>query len=102
MAWQVRYSVFRQRRVEGTGIGETVNISGAGVLFTSNHELRFGQPLELSISWPVRLDNKLALKLIARGRVVRMEPGRVAMQIEQYEFRPQSSNPIPFIGAGSA
>jgi hypothetical protein len=48
------------------------------------------------------LDNKLALKLIARGRVVRMEPGRAAMQIEQYEFRPQSSNPIPFNGAGSA
>jgi hypothetical protein len=91
MAWKVRYSVLRQRKAEDTEIGQTVNISSAGVLFTSDQGLRLGQLLELSVSWPVRLDNKAALKLIARGRVVRVEPCRVAMQIQQYKFRTHRS-----------
>jgi hypothetical protein len=43
--------------------------------------------LELSISWPVRLEDKHPLKLVARGRVVRLEPGCAAMRIEEYEFQ---------------
>ena len=32
---------------------------------------------------------------VARGRVVRFEEGRAAIEIQQYEFRTQSSNPGP-------
>jgi hypothetical protein len=49
-----------------------------------------GRRLELSISWPAQLNNKCALKLVARGRVVRFEQGRAAIEIQQYEFRTQS------------
>ena len=81
-----------KRRCHETGNGKTVNISSSGVLFTSDNELQPGERLELSISWPVRLDNKYPLRLVARGRVVRLEPGRVAMQIQQHEFHTQASS----------
>ena len=51
--------------------------------------------MELSISWPAQLDNKCALKLVARGRVVRFEQGRAAIEILQYEFRTQPSGGGP-------
>ena len=90
---EVRYRVLNKRSAEETGNGKTINISSAGVLFTTEHMLLPGRRLELSISWPAQLDNKCALKLVARGRVVRFDQGRAAIEIQQYEFRTQSSNP---------
>ena len=87
----MQYKVFNKRSSEETGDGRTINISSSGVLFTSQHMLLPGRRLELSISWPAQLDNKCALKLVARGRVVRFEDGRAAIEIQQYEFRTQSS-----------
>jgi hypothetical protein len=74
---------------EGTGTvdGETINISGSGVLFTSNRSLKLGRLIELAISWPVLLNHECPLKLVARGRVVRNDEGCGAIQIEHHEFR---------------
>lgn len=83
-----------KRSGEEMGDGRTINISSSGVLFTSEHILLPGRRLELSISWPAQLNNKVALKLVARGRVVRFEQGRAAIEIQQYEFRTQSVVPI--------
>jgi hypothetical protein len=60
-----------------------------------------GRRLELSISWPAQLNNKCALKLVARGRVVRFEDGRVAFEIQQYEFRTLSSQPAASAAVGA-
>ena len=90
---EVRYRVLNKRGGEEQGDGKTINISSAGVLFTSAHMLLPGRRLELSISWPAQLNNKCALKLVARGRVVRFEEGQAAIEIQQYEFRTQSSTP---------
>jgi hypothetical protein len=90
---EVRYRVLNKRSGEEIGDGRTINISSSGVLFTSAHLLLPGRRLELSISWPAQLDNKCALKLVARGRVIRSEEGCAAMEILQYEFRTQSSGP---------
>jgi len=87
---EVRYRVLSKRSGEEAGDGRTINISSSGVLFTSQHILLPGRRLELSISWPAQLNNKCALKLVARGRVVRFEHGRAAIEIQQYEFRTQS------------
>jgi hypothetical protein len=92
---EVRYKILSKRSGEETGDGKTVNISSSGVLFTANQVLLPGRRLELSISWPAQLNNKTALKLVARGRIVRFEDGRAAMEIQQYEFRTQSSQPSP-------
>ena len=80
-----------RRGGEETGVGKTVNISSSGVLFTSEQPLLPGRRLELSVSWPAQLDNKCPLKLVARGKIVRSEPGRVAIEIQQYEFRTAGS-----------
>ena len=69
------------------GTGTTINISSNGVLFATDQNLIPGKRLELSISWPAQLDNKCQLKLVARGRVARLEQGRAAIEIQQYEFR---------------
>ncbi|HLY17236.1 MAG TPA: PilZ domain-containing protein [Bryobacteraceae bacterium] len=89
---EVRYRVLSKRSGEDAGDGKTLNISSSGVLFTADHVLLPGRRLELAISWPAQLDNKCALKLVARGRIVRFEDGRAAMEIQQYEFRTQSSH----------
>jgi hypothetical protein len=94
---EVRYRVLNKRSGEEAGDGKTINISSAGVLFTTEHILLPGRRLELSISWPAQLDNKCALKLVARGRVIRFEQGRAAIEIQQYEFRTQSSNPAKLV-----
>jgi hypothetical protein len=62
-------------------------MSSAGILFTTDQIVLPGRRLEVSINWPAQLNNKCALKLVARGRVVRFEEGRAAMEIQQYEFR---------------
>jgi hypothetical protein len=90
---EVRYRVLNKRSSEETGDGKTINISSSGILFTSEHMLLPGRRMELAISWPAQLNNKTALKLVARGRVIRFEGGRAAIEIQQYEFRTQSSQP---------
>jgi PilZ domain-containing protein len=84
---EVRYQIINKRGSEEVGEGKTINMSSAGVLFTSQQLLVPGRRVELSISWPAQLNDKCALKLVARGRVVRFEEGRTAIEIQQYEFR---------------
>lgn len=87
----IRYRVLSKRGNHEEGMGKTVNISSTGVLFTTDQALTPGKRLEISISWPAQLDNKCHLKLVARGRVARLEEGRAAIEIQQYEFRTQGS-----------
>jgi hypothetical protein len=85
---ELKYRVINNKRgSEEAGDGKTLNMSSAGVLFTSEQMLVPGRRVELSISWPAQLNDKCALKLVARGRVVRFEEGRTAIEIQQYEFR---------------
>src|SRR6476620_2120107 len=88
---EVRYRILNKRNTIEEGAGKTINISSNGVLFTTDQILIPGKRLELSISWPAQLDNKCQLKLVARGRVARLEQGRAAIEIQQYEFRTQGS-----------
>jgi len=86
---EVRFKVLNKRGGEETGEGKTLNISSSGILFTSEQMLLPGRRLEVAINWPVQLNNKVSLKLVARA-VVRFEEGRAAIEIQQYEFRTQS------------
>lgn len=87
---EVRYKILSKKHEE-VGTGTTVNMSSNGVLFTTDQLLVPGRRLELNISWPAQLNSKIALKLVARGRIVRYEEGKAAMEIQQYEFRTQGS-----------
>lgn len=84
---EVKYKMLSKKSGGEEGTGKTINISSNGVLFTTDHNLVPGKRLELSISWPAQLDNKCQLKLVARGRIARLEQGRAAIEIQQYEFR---------------
>ena len=88
---EVRYTVLNRRAGEDPGEGRTLNMSSSGVLFTSSNMLLPGRRLEMQISWPAQLNNKVGLKLVAKGRVVRYEHGCAAIEIQQYEFRTQSA-----------
>jgi hypothetical protein len=84
---ELRYKVVSKRSGNESGAGHTLNMSSGGVLFTTQHMLIPGKKIELAISWPAQLDNHCALKLMARGRVVRADSGSAAVEIQQYEFR---------------
>lgn len=84
----VRFRVFSKRApLEGTGT--TISISGGELTFASDqaNALRQRQGIEVSVSWPVLLDNRLPLKLVVRGRVVSVEPGKAVISIRGHEFR---------------
>jgi hypothetical protein len=83
---EIRFRMTNKRN-ELVGTGRTVNMSSKGLLFLTEQRLLAGKRLEMAISWPAQLDHKCALKLIARGKVVRAEAGMAAVSIEQYEFR---------------
>lgn len=84
---EMRFKVLSKRHGHEQGNGMTINMSSGGVLFDTDQVLLPGKRVEMAISWPAQLDNKTALKLVARGRVVRFDQGRAAVEIQQYEFR---------------
>ncbi|HLG98708.1 MAG TPA: PilZ domain-containing protein [Bryobacteraceae bacterium] len=87
----VRFKVLSRKSADEIGSGRTINMSSNGVLFTTDQHLIPGRRLEISISWPAQLNSKVSLKLVARGRVVRSDEGKAAIEIHQYEFRTQST-----------
>lgn len=91
---EVHYRVLNKKDGEAEAIGRTLNISSSGVLFTTQHMLPPGRRLELAISWPAQLDNRCSLKLVARGRVVRYEGDRAALEILQHEFRTKAARSV--------
>ena len=99
---EVRYRVMNKRGADEAGDGKTLNISSSGVLFSTDQMLLPGRRLEVFINWPAQLNAKCALKLVARGRVVRFEQGRVAIEIQQYEFRTASLGAAAAVPAGPA
>jgi hypothetical protein len=88
---EMRYRILNKRGVTESGSGNTVNMSSSGVLFFAERIMAPGWRVELSINWPAKLNDKCALRLVARGRVVRSERGTAAIEILKHEFRTQST-----------
>lgn len=95
MERDVRYKILNRKTGDEVGAGKTVNMSSNGVLFTTDGFLIPGRRVEVAISWPAQLNSKVALKLVARGRIVRSEEGMAALEIQQYEFRTQGTQTAP-------
>ncbi len=87
---ELRYKVLRDRRVVEAGTGKTLNLGSAGVAFRVDHDLAPGVLVELSISWPVLLDDTCPVRLVAFGRLLRSRGGICACTIDKYEFRTQA------------
>jgi PilZ domain len=84
---EVRYKILSKKGLTEASLGRTINMSSTGIMFLADETLPPGRRLELAISWPAQLNNTTPLNLIARGRVIRCEDGRTAIEIQQYEFK---------------
>lgn len=89
---EVHFRTIGKRKITESGLGQTINISSAGVLFTTDRSLKPGHRVELAISWPAQLNASVALQLIAQGRIVRSGDGTAAITIQHYEFRTCARN----------
>jgi len=96
----VRYKMLYGKRIAETGTGKTLNVSSSGVWFSAETMLTSGMPVELSMNWPVLLNDSCPMKLMIYGCVVRSNDKGAAMAIEHYEFRTQGS--LSFRQAGVA
>jgi len=90
----VRYKMLYGQRIAETGVGRTANISSGGVWFTTETMLTSGMPVELSMNWPVLLNDSCPMKLMIYGCVVRSNERGAAVAIERYEFRTQGSKSV--------
>ena len=67
----LRYKVLEGNTIVGFGMGTTLDMGSGGVAFLIEHQLPVGSFIELSISWPVLLEDSCPMRLIVFGRVVR-------------------------------
>jgi len=77
----------RYKTADGSGWGEIRNISSCGALFTTERPLALDADVTLSVKWPVKLADSVNLSLVVSGKIVRVEPGQAAAQIQKYDFR---------------
>jgi len=88
---EVVYTLLDGNSRSEKGVGQTLDMSSGGILFTTTAALQPGKRLEIAVNWPARLDGTCRLKLVAMGRVVRTEADRAAIAIEHYEFKTQGT-----------
>jgi hypothetical protein len=86
----LRYKLLENDVAVESGMGETIDMASGGMAFQIERPLKVGAFVELSISWPVLLDNSCAMRLIIFGRIVRAWGRRSACRVDKYEFRTQA------------
>ena len=87
-------------KTEFSGKGLAINVSSSGVLVRSQHTgsehaIKVGELVEMGIEWPLMLDEKVPLRLVATGRVLRSRASDFAVAFERYEFRTRKLNQPP-------
>ena len=87
---ELRYKLLEDDEIVAQGTGETIDIASGGVAFTAGQPLKLGAYIELSISWPVLLEENTRMRLVVFGRVVRGDTLTAACTVEKYEFRTQA------------
>lgn len=87
---ELRYKVLEGDTIVEFGLGTTLDMASGGVAFLNNKPLREGSFIELSISWPVLLEDSCPMRLIVFGRVVRSSERETVCSVDKYEFRTQA------------
>jgi hypothetical protein len=77
---------YRQRFSKTTHFGKIVNISAVGILFTVQNSIPLGAAVEVIANWPAKGKGDKPLKLVIQGRVVRAQPGALALEIGRAEL----------------
>jgi hypothetical protein len=69
-----------------SGVGHTIDMSGAGIAFTTESLLPANTKITLYVTWPVRLEGGVPVELRAVGRLARTGATRAALQLERMSF----------------
>ena len=100
---EIEYRLLNGSPFVRTGFGRTHNISRRGVLFETNDALPpLRAEVELLVQWPFLLDGVCPLRLVIRGRVVRIAGKAVALKIQRHEFRTRGAKVAATRAEGSA
>ena len=86
----LRYKVLEGDTIVSSGVGTTLDMASAGMAFLTEGPIAAGSFIELSISWPVLLEDSCPMRLIVFGRVVRSCGRLTACTVDKYEFRTQA------------
>ena len=87
MNLQVHYRLTGDGKGQRLGFGRTIDVSSGGVLFEAEGLVPPASTIELALNWPFRLHGSCSLQLIVRGRILRVDNGKVAVRSEFHEFR---------------
>lgn len=87
---EVRYRLIQSRVDAHKGVGQTLDVSSGGILFTTSERLPVGRIVEVAMHWPAQLNGTCPLQFVARGRVIRSDGKTAAVRIQRYEFRTRS------------
>jgi c-di-GMP-binding flagellar brake protein YcgR len=87
---ELRYKVLENETTVESGSGVTLDVGSGGVAFMIEQQLHAGSFIELSISWPVLLEDSCPMRLIVFGRVLRSCGHKSACTVDKYEFRTQA------------
>jgi hypothetical protein len=95
----VRYKMADHGVVLAAGSGHTLNMGSGGVAFIAEQPLTLGAFVELSISWPVLLDETCPMRLVVFGRILRCTGRKTVCTIEKHEYRTQARSFQPLAPA---
>ena len=88
------YRLMDTNRALERGHGQILAMSRKSVWLESDKALCVGVAVELAVTWPVRLDNKIPLRLIIQGRTVSADGKSAKVEILRHEFRTRALSSV--------
>ena len=79
MQREIRYKLVEEGALLASGTGSTLNMCSGGIAFSTEQALQPRAFAELSISWPVLLDETCPMRLIVFGRIRRSGGGKAVL-----------------------
>src|SRR5690349_18537997 len=84
---QLDYRLIRGGALVSGGTGCSVYLGSKSVQFEADSLIPLNLLVELSIRWPVQLENRIDLKLQMTGRTIQVSGNRVTLEVLKHEFR---------------
>jgi len=82
---EMKYKI--RARTPGVGTGQTRWMSSQEVIFTADRPIEAGTLVEISIAWPVLLNNRVALQLVVEAKIAESQGTRATARILKHHFR---------------
>jgi len=96
----LRYSIDGPDSAQA-GVGRSVELGAAGLLFQADCPPPLGALLELQMTWPLRVQDACAVVLVIQGTVVRSDRRGTAVHMHDYQFQTAESRYDSAINTGA-